>query len=79
MSASVPRFDQHILSDYEFTLHDEVVIQLLDFIRCRILMEVSPVNAIFRKQCYDKDSWIRWLDEENEWNMGRRRSGYGPT
>ena len=79
MPASVPHLDQRILPDYEFTLRDEVIIQLLDFIRCPTLMEVSPDSVIFRKQCYNRNSWMRWLDEENEWDMGRRKSGYGPT
>ena len=56
MSASVSRLDQGILPDYEFTLRDKVVTQLLDFIRCPILMEISPDKIIFRKQCYNMDS-----------------------
>ena len=65
MSASGCRLDQRILTDYEFTLRDEVVAQLLDIIRCLIHMKEGSANIIFREQCFNKESWIRWLDEAN--------------
>ena len=63
MSASLSRLEQYILPDYELTLRDEIVTQLLDYIQCLIKREVENDNIHFRKQCYQRDSWSRLLDE----------------
>ena len=79
MSNQSSRLDNPILAEYEFTLRDEVVSKLLDFVECPILKEESQCMVIFNKQCYDYEKWVMWLDVQDEVNAKKSKSGYGPS
>ena len=73
------RLDRQVLPEYEFTMRDEVILNLLDFIECPILKEFSEDMIIFNQQCYDYERWSRWLDVQNTVNDDKRKSGYGDS
>ena len=77
MSDEPSRLDKRLLPEYEFTLRDEVVLNLLDFVECPMLKDFPDDIIILNKQCYDFERWDRWLDVQNEVNQGKRASGYG--
>ena len=79
MSGTAHRLDHRILPEFDFTLRDEVITQLLQFIECPISQEATSDMVIFNHQCYDKDNWVKHLAVSDEYNLGRRNSGYGPS
>ena len=78
MSGTSNRLDHRILAEYEFILRDEVITQLLSFIECHIMKECTDIMIIFNNQCYDKPSWKKYLATQDEYNLKRQNSGYGP-
>ena len=79
MSGTAHRLDHRILPEFDYTLRDEVITQLLQFIECPISQEFTSDMIIFNHQCYDKDNWVKHLAVSDEYNLGRRNSGYGPS
>ena len=58
------RLKQRVIPDVDFTIHDEVVSQLLTVIECPILRDVSEDSVVFNNQCYDKRAWIAHVNCE---------------
>ena len=53
MSDKASCLDKRILPEFEFTLRNEVIMNLLDFIECPMLKETSQDMIICNKQCCD--------------------------
>ena len=79
MSDKALRLDKRILPEFEFTLRDEVIKNLLDFVECPLLKDYSRDMIIFNKQSYDFERWDKWLDIQKENNQTKRKSGYGDS
>ena len=72
MSKNPNLLDAHILPEFEFTLRDEVITKLLDFVECPMLKVSSENIIIFNKQCYDRDSWVKWIAFQDDVNIKSR-------
>ena len=80
MAADRNRLRQRIFPEIEYTVHDEIVSQLLQVIVCPITNKISDNNVIFHHQCYDKDAWNQHVETEKRNNRyvvrrGSRRPG----
>ena len=62
------RLKQRVIADVDFTIHDEIVSQLLTVIECPILKDVSDDNVMFNHQCYDRNAWIQHVQCEQRMN-----------
>ena len=73
------RLKNRVFPEIEYTVHDDIVTQLLAVTVCPITQESSDNNVIFHHQCYDKDAWEKHVKTEqrkNRWvRRGTRRPG----
>ena len=69
------RLKQRVIADVDFTIHDEVVSQLLTVIECPILKDVSEDSVVFNNQCYDKKAWVEHVNCERRRNRFRSLDG----
>ena len=79
MSEKATRLDRRILDEFEFSLRDDVIQNLLDFVECPLLKNFSKDMVIFNQQCYDFERFDKWLVIQQENNDLRGKSGYGAT
>ena len=74
------RLKNRVFPEIDYTLHDDIVTQLLAVTVCPITQECSDNNIIFHHQCYDKDAWEKHVRTEQRENRsgvrrGTRRAG----
>ena len=74
------RLKNRVFPEIEYTLHDDIVTQLLAVTVCPITQESSDNCIIFNHQCYDKDAWEKHVRTEQRENRsgvrrGTRRAG----
>ena len=79
MSGTAHRLDHCILPEFDYNLRDEVITQLLQLIECPISQKIASNIVIFNHECYDKDNLVKHLAVSDEYNLGRRNSGYVPS